>query len=486
MRGALPPRARRAVDRGQCIVWGQKSRKRSPFGTRETRDQVTGLLSYADFVHQCAHAITMRTGDARPALLLIDLEGLNEAVAMDEHSAGDDLVRMVSSRIAREVGNAGVLARMNEHQLAVLFPALTSPAVALDLAYRVSSAAATPIILASRRQVQLSTSCGLVTWDSMSVRATVDDLLRGAGLAVREARRGGRNRIEVCSPELIAVADETLAIGKDLRKALDEKGLRVCYQPLVDLSDHSVVGFEALVRWTHPVHGQVSPARFVPVAEEFGLISELGRMVLSTATAQVQQWSQTFGIPLDAHVNVSGFDLASAGFVPMVQECLATSSLPAAQLVLEVTESAVEPQLETARERFDSLHQLDVRVALDDFGTGRSALAYLQTLAVDILKVDRSYLDAVDERRADDLLRGVISLGHALGMQVYGEGIEDDAQSRRLRRNGCDIGQGYLFARPLPAEDAAAFLRRQVARTATSRTAGSQTGTSPAPLSQAI
>ena len=445
------------------MQWGHKSRKRSTAGLKDTRDPVTGLITYADFVHQCANAITTRTGDAPPGLLLIDVEGLNEAVDMDEHAAGDDLLRMVSARIAREVPSSGVLARMNDHQFAVLFPTLTSPAVALDLAYRVVSAAATPIILASRRQIQLSTSCGLVTWDSMSVRATVDDLLRGAGLAVREARRGGRNHIEVCTPELISVADETLAIGKDLRKALDEKGLRVCYQPLVDLTHGSVVGLEALVRWTHPVHGQVSPARFVPVAEEFGLISELGRMVLSTATAQIQQWSQTFGVPIDAHVNVSGVDLANAGFVTMVEECLSGSGLPASRLVLEVTETAVEPQLEVAQARFDSLHQLGVRVALDDFGTGRSALAYLQTLAVDILKVDRSYLDAVDERRAEDLLRGVISLGHALGMEVYGEGIEDDTQSLRLRRNGCDIGQGYLFARPLPAEDAAAYLRRHLA-----------------------
>jgi EAL domain-containing protein (putative c-di-GMP-specific phosphodiesterase class I) len=199
------------------------------------------------------------------------------------------------------------------------------------------------------------------------------------------------------------------------------------------------------------------------VAEEFGLISELGRMVLSTATAQIQKWSSTFRIPLTAHVNVSGIDLANPGFVDMVEEVLQVSGLPTSQLVLEVTESAVEPQIETARARFDSLHEIGVRVALDDFGTGRTALAYLQTLAVDILKVDRSYLDAVDEARADDLLRGVISLGQALGMEVYGEGIEDDQQCLRLRRNGCDIGQGYLFARPLPTEDAAAYLRRQAA-----------------------
>jgi EAL domain-containing protein (putative c-di-GMP-specific phosphodiesterase class I) len=227
-----------------------------------------------------------------------------------------------------------------------------------------------------------------------------------------------------------------------------------------------VLGFEALVRWSHPVHGHVAPSRFVPVAEEFGLISELGRMVLSTASAQVQQWSSTFRIPLDAHVNVSGQDLFQEGFVATVQECLAASGLPATQLVLEVTEATVEPELETARRRFAALHDLGVRVALDDFGTGRSALAYLQSMAVDILKVDRSYLDSIDAhgtdgQQGDELLRGVLALGQAFNMQVYGEGIEDEEQRLRLRRSGCEIGQGYLFARPLPAEDAAAMLRGQ-------------------------
>jgi diguanylate cyclase len=193
------------------------------------------------------------------------------------------------------------------------------------------------------------------------------------------------------------------------------------------------------------------------------LISELGRMVLSTATAQIQQWSSTFRAPLTAHVNVSGLDLASDGFVGMVREALASSGLPSHQLVLEFSESAVDLSLEVAQSRFQSLHNLGVRVAIDDFGTGRSALAYLQDLDVDILKVDRSYVEADDDQAADDLLRGVIGLGQALGMAVYGEGIEDEGQRHRLERNGCHIGQGYLFERPLPAEDAAAYLRHQMA-----------------------
>ena len=449
--------------------WGQKPRRSSAPSTGwRDRDEVTGLATYAAFVHACADALSARPGlgsTAAPAVLLVDVDGVAEAVARDGHAAGEELLRAVATRLVREVGSLGLLARMSDHQLGVLFPDLSAPAVALDLAYRIVTALSSPMVLASQRRVLVSASCGLVTRDTLDERATASDLVRAAGLAVREARRTGRNRIEVCTPALIAEADETLAIGQDLRAALQDKGLRVCYQPIVNLATGTVLGFEALVRWSHPVHGHVSPARFVPVAEELGLISELGRMVLSTATAQIQQWSTTYDVPLNAHVNVSGIDLANEGFVSMVQECLDASSLPSTQLVLEVTEATVEPELEIARTRFAALHDLGVRVALDDFGSGGLALPYLQALRVDIIKVDRSYLDGdeetLDERRADELLRGVIGLGQALGIEAYGEGIEDESQRERLRRNGCDIGQGYLFARPLPSEDAAALLREQ-------------------------
>ena len=449
--------------------WGQKSRARGAHGTGwpDARDEVTGLVTYGAFVHQCADALTAPGpygAASQPAVLLIDLDGVTEASAVAGHAVGDELLRLMAARVGREVGSLGVLARMSDSQLGVLFEDLPAPGAAIDLAYRVVTAVSAPAVLVSQRRVQVSATCGLVTRDTLEEDATASDLVRGAGLAIIEARRPGSNRIEVCTPELVAVADETLLIGKDLRQALQDKGLLVCYQPIVDLAHGTVLGFEALVRWSHPVHGQVSPTRFVPVAEEFGLISELGAMVLSTASAQIQQWSSMYGLPLDAHVNVSGFDLADEGFVAMVEECLQTSLLPSTQLVLEVTEATVEPDLETARVRFEALHDIGVRVALDDFGTGRSALAYLQSLSVDILKVDRSYLESIDEQhadggKADDLLRGVIALAHALGIEVYGEGIEAESQRHRLRANGVDIGQGYLFARPLPAEDAVALLR---------------------------
>jgi len=453
--------------------WGQRSRQRTATGSgvRTPRDEATGLTTYAGFLHECADALAARRPDgtaAEPAVLLVDLEGVTAAATTDGHTAAGELLRLTATRIAREVGSLGLLARMSDSQVAVLFPDLSVPALALDLAYRIITVVSSPAVLDSQRRVVLSAGCGLVTRDVLPVRTTATELVRAAGLAVREAHRSGRNRIEVCSTALLASADETLAIGKDLRQALQEQGLDVCYQPLVDLAHGSVLGFEALVRWSHPVHGHVSPARFVPVAEEFGLISELGRMVLSTASAQLQTWSTTFHLPLTAHVNISGQDLANEGFIAMVETCLTDSGLPPTQLVLEVTETTVEPDLNTARARFEALHDLGVRVALDDFGTGRSALSYLQSLSVDILKVDRSYLDSIDDQhrqpgshRGDDLLRGVIALGQALGMAVYGEGIEDEEQRLRLLGNGCDIGQGYLFARPLPATEAVTLLHRQ-------------------------
>ena len=176
--------------------WGQKSRKRSatPSAWQDARDEVTGLLPYAAFVHRCADAVTARGAAGEPAVLLIDLEGVAEAVGADEHTAHDELLRTVAARVAREVGSVGVLARMSDHQLGVLFPTLSAPAVALDLAYRVVSAVSAPVVLASQRRVKLWSSCGLVTWDSMGALATAADLLRGAGLAVREPdRRRGRD-----------------------------------------------------------------------------------------------------------------------------------------------------------------------------------------------------------------------------------------------------------------------------------------------------
>ncbi|HET7387027.1 MAG TPA: bifunctional diguanylate cyclase/phosphodiesterase [Nocardioidaceae bacterium] len=417
------------------------------------------VCDQAILVERCAAAIGEAAKGKTPALLVVALGGVQVARDTGGHTAVDELLGVITSRLAGEVHGLSCLARLGDDEFGVLFDHLPTTIVAMDVARRMMSAATAPVTLSSQRRVELSASCGLATWRVVGPNADPAAMLRAADLAAREARRTGRNRVEVCTREMIGRADEKAEIGRDLRRALSDQGLGVCYQPLVDIRDGSVLGFEALVRWSHPVHGQVPPSRFVPLAEEFGLISELGRVVLSTSTAQVQEWSAALGVPLTVHVNVSGLDLAADGFVDMVAGCLEASGLSPFQLVLEVTESAVIPDLDAAKEKFARLRNLGVRIAMDDFGTGRSSVAHVQALSVDILKVDRSYLEDGDADHNEDLLQGVIAVGKALGMQVYGEGIEDETQRSLLAKHGCTVGQGYLFSQPLTAQAASTYLR---------------------------
>ncbi|MGH3445865.1 MAG: putative bifunctional diguanylate cyclase/phosphodiesterase [Nocardioidaceae bacterium] len=429
-------------------------------------EATTHLCDQPTLVERCAAAIAGASRGTTPALLVMSLGGVQVARDTGGHTAADELLGVITARLAGEVHGPSCLARLGDDEFGVLFDHLPATIVAMDVARRMMSAATAPVTLSSQRRVELSASCGLATWRVVGPDADAAALLRAADLAGREARRTGRNRVEVCTREMITRAEEKAEIGRDLRRALSDQGLGVCYQPLVDIRDGSVLGFEALVRWSHPVHGQVPPSRFVPLAEEFGLITELGRVVLSTSTAQIQEWSAALGIPLTVHVNVSGLDLAADGFVDMVAGCLEAAGLSPFQLVLEVTESAVIPDLDAAREKFDRLRNIGVRIAMDDFGTGRSSVAHVQALSVDILKVDRSYLEDGDAEHNEDLLHGVIAVGKALGMQVYGEGIEDETQRSLLAKHGCTVGQGYLFSQPLTAQAAGSYLRSNLAAVA--------------------
>ncbi len=421
-----------------------------------------GLLTRAG-LRAAGHLAFAAAGDgARPALLMVHVDGVNEVAEAGGLAARDELLGVIVQRLTTVLGVQRPVARLGDQEFAVLFENLAHTPDAVETAERLIATVVKPVFLTSQRRAHLSVSAGLATYDVLAETEHDEDLLRAADLAMREARRAGRNRVEICTRGLVATADERLSIGQDLRRALEEQGLDVCYQPLLNIRDLTLIGFEALVRWRHPVHGQVPPDRFVPVAEEFGLITELGRLVLSTATAQVQQWANAVGLPLTVHVNVSAQDLAADGFVDMVAGCLTASGMSAPQLVLELTEAEVIRDLDVSRERLGALHELGIRVAVDDFGLGRSGLSFLQTLPIDILKVEHPVVEDPDTPRADDLLRGVIALGQAMDVQVFGEGIEDEAQRAWLLDQGCTVGQGYLFAHPLTPEDAGAFLRSEV------------------------
>ena len=421
------------------------------------------MVARTTLVAACRSALTRVTAGetANSAFLVVDVDGVTEVTEQGGLLAREELLTVIGQRLITVVGDAQLVARLGDHEFAVLFEDLRDSRVALDLASRIVLTVAKPVFLTSQRRATLSVACGLADHEVLGRTGGPEELLRAADLAMREAKRSGRNKVEVCSRELIVMADERLSIGQDLRQALADRGLGVSYQPLVDIREGALIGFEALVRWSHPVHGQISPDRFVPLAEEFGLITDLGRLVLTTATAQVQQWAAVVDLPLTVHVNISAMDLAAEGFVEMVADTLAETQLSPPQLVLELTESEVLRDLDAARDRLSALHALGIRIAVDDFGGSNGGMAYLQQLSVDILKVEER-IDDGDQQRADDMLRGVIAFGKALGMQVFGERIEDDAQRGRLLEHGCTVGQGYLFSRPLTPEDAAAYLRTEV------------------------
>jgi EAL domain-containing protein (putative c-di-GMP-specific phosphodiesterase class I) len=278
------------------------------------------------------------------------------------------------------------------------------------------------------------------------------ELLRGADMAMYAAEAQGGDRVEVFAARMHAAALERLERRAELQGALDRGELRLHLQPIVDLASRVVVGAEALVRWEHPERGLLGPGAFVPLAEETDLIVPLGAWVLGEACRHAAAWHEAPGDP-DRYVsvNVSGMQLQRPQFVAEVREALAASGLPAHRLMLEVTESSVLEDTTTNARRLQALRDLGVRLAIDDFGTGHSAMDYLRRFRMDVLKIDRSFIDGVDTPSEQSaLVDAILGRARALGLQVIAEGIELDPQLAHLRRLECPLGQGFLFARPLP------------------------------------
>ncbi|MFN8580912.1 MAG: EAL domain-containing protein [Gemmatimonadaceae bacterium] len=278
----------------------------------------------------------------------------------------------------------------------------------------------------------------------------------------------GKGRWTRFDPSMHNAATERRQLQGDLRLAIANEELHIHYQPLVELSTGRVAGFEALLRWTHPVRGAIPPDVFVPVAEESGLIVPLGRWTLLAACQQLADWRErrmSNGIPLFITVNVSGRQLHHAGFVDDVVQTIETTGLPADALVLELTESSVIQQSHVAKERLWQLRNSGVRLAIDDFGTGYSSLSYLQQFPIDTIKIDRSFVDGVlDGGPQEALVRTIVLLGQALSLRTVAEGIESESQAEALRAMGCEFGQGFLYAKPMPPAAAEAFWAAQALR----------------------
>lgn len=422
-------------------------------------DPLTGLPNRALFADRLGQALA-RADRRRESLavLFLDLDEfktINDAIG---HEAGDELLVAVARILRTSVRPMDTAARLGGDEFAILLEDLTDADAADYAADRILAALETPIVIAGR-EIVIGASIGIAS--PTKKQESVAELMRNADGAMYSAKRHGKGRHETFAPVMQEANVRRLEMAEEMRKALELGEFAVHYQPVVLLSDESITGFEALVRWNHPRRGLVAPRDFIPEAEENGQIIAIGRLVLEQACRQASVWRETCleGRAPDMSVNVSARQFRDPGLRDSVAEALAKAGLDANSLTLEITESTIMEDSEAALERLESLKALGVRLAIDDFGTGYSSLSYLRRLPVDILKVDKSFVDGiVGGGQAYALARVIVSIGQTLQLDMVAEGVEMSAQAAALRRMGCEVAQGFHFARPMAADDISRLL----------------------------
>jgi diguanylate cyclase (GGDEF)-like protein/PAS domain S-box-containing protein len=423
-------------------------------------DTLTQLANRALFHERVAEALRNEEEDGSTVtVLFLDLDGFKEVNDSLGHAAGDQLLVEVADRLHSTVRPDDTVARFGGDEFAVLVHA-PSRRYAEGVAERIVAAMDEPFLL-GERELFIGASVGLAcVEDDEAAASDAEQLMRDADLAMYRAKALGGGGWAAYDPEMHASVVARLELEADLRRALDRREISLHYQPLIDLADSRIVGFEALVRWHHPVRGLVTPAEFIPVAEATGLIVPLGRWVLTEACRQAVAWSaETGGYPLKMSVNVSVRQFDRADLPAAVAEVLMETGMPAGQLCLEMTESVLMKDTEENLAQLIRLKALGVQLAIDDFGTGYSSLAYLRRFPVDIIKIDRSFVEQLGVQ-ADDatLARTIVQLGQSLGISTVAEGIEQVGQLTALRRMGCGLAQGFYFSRPVPADEAGRLL----------------------------
>jgi diguanylate cyclase (GGDEF)-like protein len=422
-------------------------------------DGLTGLANRSLFRDRLEQALT-RSAQAggTVAVLILDLDGFKQVNDTLGHDAGDQLLRIVGERLTETVRPTDTVARFGGDEFAVLLDD-AEETLAGTVARRALARVAEPAVVAGR-ELQVAASIGIAVHAG---EGGGDELVRDADVAMYAAKDAGRGRHEDFRSEMARDPDELLGLDNDLRAALARREFFVHYQPVVSLSGGEIEGVEALVRWTSPTRGPVGPDVFIPVAESSGLIAALGELVLREACTQTAAWLHEGVVGRDfvTWVNVSGKQLTMGGVPAVVDRALRAAGLPARNLGLEVTETAIVPggAADRARAELQQLHDAGVGIAIDDFGTGFSSLAQLRHFPVDMIKVDRSFVQGIEHDAKDAAITAnLVSLAHAMGVLAVAEGIESEGQLNELRSVGCDFAQGFLFARPAPAEQITGML----------------------------
>lgn len=416
-------------------------------------DTLTALPNRSGFLEQ-VEARSTGAGKGQ-AIIMVDVvrfSRINESLGA---IAGDELIITVARRIKSILRSNDLLARVGGNEFAIHSASVLGMEDAMQIAQRVRAVFESPLKLSSYRiNVEVAVGCAI----SQQEDEEPEDLFRRAQTAVKQSKQTGA--FEIYRPSVLTEAQERFTLESRLREALAADELDMEFQPILSLSSGEVVGFEALARWTDQELGPVSPSRFISVAEESGLIVPLGRWALRQSAQCLARWDRMSGgrVPVSINVNVSPVQIARDDVPNAVREALDAAGLDGRRLSIELTESALIADLEQTKTLLGALKAMDITIAMDDFGTGFSNLANLQTLPIDILKIDQSFVtDMVGDRDKVAIVRAILSLAHALGMRTVAEGIETAEVSSALAEMGCDRGQGYYYARPMSADAAYAF-----------------------------
>lgn len=420
-------------------------------------DMLTGLPNRALLQDRMEQALcAAQRHEHSLALLLLDLDRFKEVNDTVGHHHGDMLLQQVAVRLQSALRTSDTVARLGGDEFAVLL-AEDNYTGALIAAGKISTALEAPFVIDGHRHVvHVGTSIGIALYPDHGLDAEV--LLRSADVAMYVAKRRGET-CAVYSSDQDHYSPERLALIADLRQAITAGGLVLHYQPKIDLATGGVTSVEALVRWVHPHHGLMRPDRFIPLAEETGLMAPMTRWVLEEAFGQCRRW-QCAGIDLSVAVNVSMATLHDPQFSELIAELLQRYEVPATHLRLEVTESTLMADVGRTKEVLSRVTALGLGISIDDYGTGYSSLAYVKRLPVDELKIDMSFVRQMREDEADAaIVASTIGLGHSLGLRVVAEGVEDRETQEMLVAMGCDTAQGYYWSRPLPAAELERWLR---------------------------